>query len=239
MDFFLCQDVGQAAPTRDRGNVPFALRGLQWQTWKGLPWRSQTPSSSHIFTPQFWLYPSIISKMCLFCVFLVSFFSQDLTQVSPYSFLPRALFTPFAVSFPAPVLFLQGFHFCCPSCVAGCEEVAHFGTFWASLPPWACFGLCLTRRLCTGSAAAAAEHLCSSVLNPWPVACLCRGLSSGADSSLQSWRQICQACLAELHMLFECSFTLPDRGFILYALFYLVGKKKKTFSHLNIFVVFL
>lgn len=160
--------------------------------WDGLPWRSQTPSSSHIFSPQFWLYLSVISKMSLFCCFLPSFFSQDLTQVSPYSFLPHALFTLFAVSFTAPILSFQSSRFCCPSCVAGYEEMARFGTFWHILgftPSVSLLWVLPHTQLGTGSTTEAAEHLCSSVLSPRAVACFCQGLSSVTDSSLQSWRQ--------------------------------------------------
>lgn len=44
MDFFLCLDIGQAAPIRDRWNVPFALWAFR-HTWGGLHQRSQPPAA--------------------------------------------------------------------------------------------------------------------------------------------------------------------------------------------------
>lgn len=225
MDFFLCQDIGQELPQGTEEMFPLHCGAFRDRHGMDCTGDHKPPAAST---------SSALSSGCTLlsqarCGFFVAF-----PPVFSLKIWHKSLLSPsyhilclLHLLFPSPVLFFQCFHFCCPSCFAACEEVAYFGAFWALLPPWACFGLCLTHRLALAALQQQQSIFAAqcSVPDLWPACAkdwaqdLMAHFRAGG-----SCRTICQTCLAELHMLFVCSFTLPDHGLILYAVFYLVEK---------------
>lgn len=241
MDFFLCQDIGQELPQGTEEMFPLRCGAFRDRHGMDCTGDHKPPAAST---------SSALSSGCTLlsqarCGFFVAF-----PPVFSLKIWHKSLLSPsyhilclLHLLFPSPVSFSQHFHFCCPSCFAACEEVAYFGAFWHILgfaPSMSMLWALPHTQAGTGSTAAAAEHFCSSVLSPRPVACLCQGLSSGPDGSLQSWRQLWEHLpdMSGWAVHAVCVFFYPSRSWP-HPLCCVLSCGKITFSLLDIFLVFL
>lgn len=176
---------------KEQGKCPLCTVGLQRQTWDGLHQRSQPPaaptsSEAPSFVP-FYHKPNV---PFFFPVFSLMIWHKSLLIPSYHVLCLLHLFTPLC----SLHLLFPSVHLSCFSRVSASSAllVLQVVKRWHILglaPSMSLFWALPRTQAGTGSTTAAAEHLCIPVLNPRPVAYLCQGLSSRADSSLQTWKQ--------------------------------------------------